>query len=150
MNNVGYVYQGILKENELRMIFQYLGENTIYITWNLKSIKIDVGQPDELCEHGILFNNWCEIRWQHLGKKFQVLLPCDKEIKEDLPLNKLNGEWKTKDEEIRLIQLNLSKFNPPFERYPIVNVPKAKIRCKIFYYNNFAIFISPREVIEDV
>jgi len=148
MNDIGYVYQGILKENELREIFQCLGKNTIYIIWNLKSIKINVGQPDELYEHGILFNDWCEIRWQRLGEEFQVLVLCDREIK-DLPLNKLNGEWKTKDEEIRLVQLNLSKFNPPFESYPITNAPKAKMRCKIFYYNNFAIFVSPREVIND-
>jgi hypothetical protein len=152
MRAQGFVYAGMVNGETLRTLLKELRGQVAYFLWDLATMRTGKGLPDDLRDNGIAFNDHCEIRWQRTGNdQFRVLALSDKAT-ELPPLQQVQGEWtvETTDEcPLRLVPLKVSQFCPPFERYPIVDSDKARLRCRVFYREGIAIFISPREVLPD-
>lgn len=106
------------------------------------------GIPEEPGETGTAFNGSCEIRWQRAERVFRVLILSDTPM-DPKGFRKVGGEWETEEVDTQLVPLDAPQFSPHFERYPVVESGKAKLRCRIFYRNGVATFLSPREVLPD-
>jgi len=143
----GFVYSGKLPEEELNKLLGQLGVY-LYFSWNLVEMITGEGVPNKLLDFGTAFNEKHEVRWQRLGEAFQVLLISD-QARNDLPLFPVEGEWTSREIETKLWNLREMSINPKFERYPLIDEPEGKLRCRVFYRNGLAVFVSPREVLRD-
>lgn len=142
----GFVYSGELTGEDLRNLLKQLGSNFVHFAWTLKNFVAGEGIPKEFGDSGTAFNKDFEVKWQRTeGEKFLVLLLSDSQIS-NLPLKQVDGEWKVEEKVTHLFSLEDKRISPPFIQYPVVNSAKAKLRCKVFYRNGVAVFVSPREV----
>ncbi|MCS7263685.1 MAG: hypothetical protein NZ805_02495 [Armatimonadetes bacterium] len=149
MKAQGFVYAGDLSAGDLQSLIEKLGGDFVHFTWTLKLFFAGEGVPKTWGDEGSAFNKNCEVKWQRVeGEKFHVLLLCDSPMG-DLPLSQIEGCWETEEQVTELISLDDKRFAPSFERYPAVGSAKARLRCKVFYRDGFAMFVSPREVIAD-
>lgn len=145
----GFVYSGELTGEDLRNLLKRLGNNFVHFAWTLKNFFAGESVPNEFGDSGTAFNQDCEIKWQRTdGEKFLVLLLSDSQV-DNLPLAQVDGEWEVEEQETYLFSLEDKRILPPFTQYPAVNSSKAKLRCKVFYRDSVAVFISPREVTDD-
>lgn len=145
----GFVYTGELTGEDLRNLLKQLGNNFVHFAWNLKNFFAGEGVLNEFGDSGTAFNKDCEVRWQRIdGEKFLVLLLSDSQVS-NLPLKQVDGEWKIEEQVTHLFSLEDKRVLPPFTQYPAVNSTKAKLRCKVFYHNGVAMFVSPREVMDN-
>lgn len=140
----GFVYSGTLTASELQALRQRLGLSA-QLSWDLARLDFSA----ELRDAGAAFSLTRELRWiRQDAERFHVLLLAD-DATESLPLERVSGEWTTKESTIQLVDLDSSQFAPQFQVYPSANSPKARLRCRVFYRDGVAMFISPREVIGD-
>jgi len=148
MSEKGFVYTGLISEESLKLLLEQL-KVTVNFSWSLTEIKAGEGMPDNLLEFGMAFNKCCEVRWQKVSEKcFQVLVLSDKP-QDELPLSPVHGEWEVESLETKLRNLREAAINPPFDLYPILKGAEGKLKCRVFYQNGVAMFISPREVLKD-
>lgn len=140
----GYVYSGTLTAAELQDLQKRLSLST-QLSCDLARLDFSADPRDA----GTAFRSTCELRWRRQdAERFHVLLLAD-DAMEALPLESVSGEWETKEVTTQLVDLESRQFAPQFRVYPIVNSPKARLRCRVFYRDGVAMFISPREVISD-
>lgn len=148
MSEKGFVYTGTLSEEDLSSLLERL-KVAAHFCWSLAELKAGEDLPDDLKESGTAFNKRCEVRWQRIDEnEFRVLVLCD-EPQGELPLSPAEGEWTTETQETQLWNLKEAAINPPFENYPILSALVGKLRCRVFYRDGMAMFLSPREVLRD-
>lgn len=141
---MGFVYSGTLTTAEIQALRQRLGLST-QLSWDLA--RLDFSK--ELRDAGTAFSSTCELRWRRQdAERFHALLLADNAV-EVLLLERASGEWRTEEITIQLVDLRSPQFAPQFQVYPTLNSPKARLRCRVFYRDSVAMFISPREVISD-
>ena len=142
----GFVYGGELEESALRELIQRLPDRTV-LSW--ENARLDFSEEPR--QEGRAFNQETEVRWRHLGgERFRVLVISDRE-RDDLPaLESVPGPWEGGNEEVvQLIRLTDRRYSPPFERYPATDAPSGRLKCRVFFRDGVAVFLSPREVIAD-
>jgi len=142
----GFVYVGKLSEEELHKLLDQLGAS-LHFSWSLAEIICGEGIPSRLLDFGTAFKERHEVRWQRAGEKFHVLL-ISEQPREDLGLSPVEGEWGSQEIETKLWDLREMSINPPFTSYPLINEPDGKLKCRVFYRNGLAVFVSPREVLK--
>lgn len=144
MSGQGFVYTGTLNAEQLQRLLERL-DNAVWLSWDLANIDFD----QNLRDNGTAFNARCEIHWQRASKDaFRVRVLSDEPI-EVAPLVKIDGEWRTEEMTIRALQLDEFQFSPLFDRYPVTYSPRARLRCRIFFLDGMAVFVSAREVMSD-
>lgn len=149
MSNKAFVYKGTIKESELKRLFEALGEESTYFIWTVKQFIAGEGIPQDFGESGTLFNKKLEIKWQrNRENNFNILILSDIELKETY-LQRVSSNWETKEEKVLLFSLDEKSISPQIKEYPKVKDVKAALKCKIFYRDGIAIFMSPREVIRN-
>jgi len=149
MSTQGFVYTGTITESGLRSLLAKLSGKVVHFVWDLANLQPGKGVPGELKDNGTVFNEHCEIRWQRIGKDaFRVWVLTDEPMDTGL-LHQVEGEWSIEDQTTQLVSLKAPQFCPSFQRYPVVESEKARLRCRIFCRDGVAIFISPREVLPD-
>ncbi len=144
----GWVYSGILGAEELARLVEGLPERVL-LSWELA--RLDFPHDLELRDAGCAFNETAEIRWEKMPEgRYRVWILSDVE-RHDLPdaLKPVAGNWEVSECETQLIHLEDKRFSPQFERYPVGNAPEARLRCRVFYRDKIATFVSPREVSAD-
>ncbi len=140
----GFVYRGELRADELEALRARLGLSTT-LSWELARLDFAA----ELRESGSAFGPAGELRWTRLdGERFRVLLLCDAP-QSDIPLEAVPGTWTQREEVTKLVNLTAPQFAPQFQEYPRVHAPVARLRCRVFYRDGIAMFVSPREVMSD-
>ena len=148
MREQGFVYTGTISEEKLKSLLERISV-AFHFAWDLAHMEVGEGSPGDLRYCGVAFNERCEVRWQRTGKgNFRVWVLSDGP-QNDLPLPIAEGEWTTEVQETRLWNLEEKAIHPPFDRYPALNAPVGKLRCRIFYRDGVAMFVSPREVLPD-
>lgn len=144
MSGQGFVYTGTLNAEQLQRLLERLN-SAVWLGWDLADINFD----RSLRDGGTAFNARCEIRWQRIGNDaFRAWVLSDESV-EAAPLTKVDGEWRTEETTTRLAPLDASQFNPPFDRYPVAHSAKARLRCRVFFLDGMAVFVSAREVVSD-
>jgi hypothetical protein len=139
----GFVYTGTLSTEELRALRDELGLST-QISWDLARLDFS----DELRDAGSAFGPEAELRWERIDeRRFRVILLTDV-LRENVPLEPIEGEWTVEKIETLLVDLSASQYSPQFHKYPGVGVSRAGLCC-LFSQDGVALFVSPREVIED-
>ena len=144
----GWVYSGTLDAGELARLVEGLPKRVL-LSWELA--RLDFPSALELRDAGCAFNETAEIRWEKVAEgRYRVWVLSDVEP-HDLPdaLKPVVGNWEVSECETRLIHLEDKRFTPQFERYPVRNAPEACLRCRVFYRDKIATFVSPREVTND-
>lgn len=145
----GFVYAGELTKEGLQNLLKQLGSNFTYFVWTLKTFTAGENILSDFGDNGIAFNEACEVKWRRTkGENFRVLLLSDSP-KNNLLLDQIEGKWEVEEQTTYLFSLEDKRIAPPFNQYPVVNKAKAKLRCKVFYRDGVAMFVSPREVISD-
>lgn len=140
----GFVYTGTLSAEELRALRDELGLST-QISWDIARLDFS----DELRDAGSAFGPKAELRWERIDdRRFRVILLTDV-LRENVPLEPIEGEWTVEEIKTRLVDLCASQFSPQFHKYPGVDASSARLRCRVFYRDGVALFVSPQEVIED-
>jgi len=148
MKEQGFVYVGTLSKEEVTSLLGRMSV-AVHFAWDLAHLDAGEGIPGDLRDRGVAFNERCEVRWQRIGEEdFRVWVLSD-EPQKDLPLPIAEGEWTTEVQETRLWNLEEKAIHPPFDRYPALDAPVGKLRCRIFYRDGVAMFVSPREVLPD-
>lgn len=141
---IGFAYSGTLAPEEVQVLRERLGLST-QLSWDLARLDF----TKELGDAGTAFSPMCELRWHRRNaERFDVFLLADAFI-EEIPLQRLSGEWETEERVIQLVDLRSPQFAPQFHTYPGVNSSRGRLRCRVFYRDGVAVFISPREVISD-
>jgi hypothetical protein len=140
----GFVYTGTISGEELRALRGKLGLST-QISWDLARLDFS----DDLRDAGLAFGPEAELRWERIDeRRFRVILLADES--RELPLlDPIAGEWTLEEIKTRLVDLCASQFSPQFHKYPGVDASSARLRCRVFYRDGVALFVSPREVIKD-
>lgn len=139
----GYVYTGQLDSETLKRLIQSL-PNAILLSWDLSQLDFS----GDLRDAGCAFNSKTEIRWQRVGDIFRVLVLSDDE-RPNIGFELVQGDWRIQDGKTTTISMNDHQFSPQFEKYPTVNTASASLNYKVFYRYNIAMFVSPREVLDD-
>lgn len=147
MSGKGFVYAGILSEKDLRSLLERL-KVILHLCWGLAELKVGEGLPEVLRDRGTASNRRCEVRWERISDgKFRVLVLSDES--QDLPLSPVKGEWTTEEGETQLWNLEEVAISPSLDRYPLLGEPVGRLRCRVFYRDGMAVFVSPREVLKD-
>jgi hypothetical protein len=140
----GFVYAGTLGVIELQRLLEHL-QDGVWLSWDLA----EIGFERTLRGSGAAFNRRCEIRWERTGENgFRVLVLSDERL-EGMPLPEAGREWSVEETAVYLVPLDSPQYNPPFHRYPCIDLPKGKLRSCIFYQGGMARFVSAREVVTD-
>lgn len=139
----GYVYTGRVDSEMLKELVQNLN-NKILLSWDLSQLDFS----EDLRDAGCAFDSKAEIRWQRVGDIFRVLVLSDDE-RPDIGFKLVQGDWRIQDGKTTTISMNDHHFSPQFEKYPTVDTASARLNYKVFYRNHVAMFVSPREVIDD-
>lgn len=144
----GWVYSGTLGAEALERLIERLPER-VFLSQELA--RLDFPSGVELRDAGCAFNREAEIRWERIGEeRYRVWVLSDGE-RNDLPdaLKPVEGNWEISECVTRLLNLQDKRFAPQFAQYPVVNAPEARLRCRVFYRDRVASFVSPREVETD-
>ena len=142
----GYVYYKLVAKEYLKTILEKL-EPQIYFMWTLDKFTVGTMIPETVFDAGSAFNSSMEIKWEKDGQMYHVWILSDKKI-EIQGWDEIQGDWKTEEKELKLINLNDKKFSPNFNVYPQIKKSSGRVRARIFYRNAIPVFISLREVIE--
>jgi hypothetical protein len=143
--NRGWVYCGNLDAEALVRLIQQLPERVL-LSWELS--RLDFPNGVQLRDAGCAFNREAEVRWEKItGGRYRVWILSDVQ-RSDLPeaLRPVEGEWEIAESRTQLLNLGDRRFAPQFEVYPAVNAPEASLKCRVFYRDKVATFVSPREV----
>jgi hypothetical protein len=144
MSGQGFVYTGMLNAEQLQKLLKRL-ENAVWLSWDLANINFN----QILRDNGTAFNTCCEIRWQRAGDNaLRVQVLSDEPI-EVAPLMRVDGEWRTEEMTTRAVPLDAFQLSPPFGCYPVTHSPRARLRCRVFFLDGMAVFVSAREVTSD-
>ena len=146
--NQGWVYCGNLDAEALVRLIQQLPERAL-LSWGLS--RLDFPKGVELRDVGSAFNREADVRWEKIAEgRYRVWVLSDVQ-RSDLPeaLKPVEGEWEIAESRTQLLNLDDRRFAPQFEVYPVVNAPEAPLKCRVFYRDKVATFVSPREVSSD-
>lgn len=144
MSGQGFVYTGTLNAEQLQRLLER-SNSAVWLSWDLANINFD----QTLRDNGTAFNARCEIRWQRVGDDvFRVQVLSDEPI-EGAPLTRIDEEWRTEEITTRAVWLDAFQLNPPFDYYPVTHSPRARLRCRVFFLDGMAVFLSVREVMSD-
>lgn len=144
----GYVYTARVGLEKLQSLLQQL-RTRVTLSWDLARLDFS----GELREQGTAFNEKLEIRWRKIEDHLQVLVLSDEAI--DLAEFKpVPGHWtiepmhpeKDPNSVPTLNDLTDRRYSPQFSQYPIIGTEKGDIECRLFYRDDVAVFVSPRNI----